>query len=183
MNGTLIGGLRHAVAQHWWVLLLRGIVSIVLGVMAFVWPGLTLASLVLLYGLMCLVDGVVAIAGGLGAKFWQSVLIGAVSIAAGIVTFVYPGLTAMVLLYLIAFWAIFRGIFDIAAAIEFRKVIEGELLLGLAGLASIIFGILILFNPGAGALSVVWIFGTYALLFGIMLVILSFKLKGLASAV
>jgi uncharacterized membrane protein HdeD (DUF308 family) len=103
-----------------------------------------------------------------------------VSILAALAAFFYPGLTAMVLLYLIAFWAIARGVLDIIAAIEFRKVIEGELLLGLAGLMSIAFGAFIVLNPGAGALSIVWLLGAYALVFGITLVILSFRVKSLA---
>jgi uncharacterized membrane protein HdeD (DUF308 family) len=169
MESSLIGGLRHVVAQHWWVLLLRGIVAIMLGVIAFLWPGITLASLVLLIGICCFADGIAAIAGGLKGRFWQSTLIGVVSILAGLTAFFYPGLTAMVLLYLIAFWAI-----------EFRKVIEGEFLLALAGLASIAFGVLIVLNPGAGALSIVWLLGAYALVFGVILVILSFRVKSLA---
>ena len=89
-------------------------------------------------------------------------------------------MTAIALLYLIAFWAIARGVLDILAAIEFRKVIEGELLLGLAGLLSIAFGIFIIVNPGAGALSIVWMLAIYAFLFGVTLVLLSFRLKSLA---
>ena len=180
MESRLIGGLRFAVAQHWWVLLLRGIVAIGLGLMAFLVPGITLASLVLLIGVCCLADGIASIAGGLHSSFWQSTLTGVVSVLAGLATFFYPGLTAAVLLYLIAFWAIARGVLEIMAAIEFRKVIEGELLLGLAGLLSIAFGVFIVLNPGAGALSIVWLLGTYALVFGITLVILGFRVKALA---
>ena len=98
----------------------------------------------------------------------------------GLATFFYPGLTAIALLYLIAFWAIARGVLEILAAIEFRKVIEGELLLGLAGLLSVAFGIFIILNPGAGALSIVWMLAIYAVMFGVTLVILSFRLKSLA---
>jgi uncharacterized membrane protein HdeD (DUF308 family) len=155
MESSLVGGLRHAIAEHWWVLLLRGLVYIALGLMAFFTPGITLASLILLIGICCLVDGIASIAGG-------------------------PGVTAMVLLYLSAFWAIARGVLEIIAAIEFRKVIEGELLLGLAGLLSIAFGVFIVMSPGAGALSIVWVLGAYALVFGITLVILSFRVKSLA---
>jgi uncharacterized membrane protein HdeD (DUF308 family) len=180
MESSLIGGLRHVVARHWWVLLLRGIVAIVLGLMAFLVPGITLASLILLIGVCCFADGIAAIAGGLRGHFWQSTFMGVVSILAGLATFFYPGLTAMVLLYVIAFWAIARGILDIIAAIEFRKVIEGELLLGLAGLLSIAFGVFIVLNPGAGALSIVWLLGAYAFVFGITLVILGFRVKSLA---
>jgi uncharacterized membrane protein HdeD (DUF308 family) len=180
MESSLIGGLRHAIAEHWWVLLLRGLVFIALGLMAFFTPGITLASLILLIGICCLVDGIASVAGGLRSSFWQSTLLGVVSILAGLATFFYPGVTAMVLLYLIAFWAIARGVLEIIAAIEFRKVIEGEVLLGLAGLLSIAFGVFIIMSPGAGALSIVWILGAYALVFGITLVILSFRVKSLA---
>jgi uncharacterized membrane protein HdeD (DUF308 family) len=92
----------------------------------------------------------------------------------------YPGLTALVLLYFIAAWAIVRGVFEIAAAIEFRKVIEGEWLLAMAGVASILFGVLIIASPGAGALSVIWIVGAYAFLSGLLLIALSFRVKALA---
>ena len=180
MESSVLGGLRHIVARHWWVMLLRGIVAILFGVIAFLWPGLTLASLVLLIGACCMFDGIAAIAAGLRERFWQSTLIGIVSVLAGLATFFYPGLTAMALLYVIAFWAIARGALEILAAIEFRKVIEGELLLGLAGLLSIAFGVFIILNPGAGALSIVWMLAIYAVLFGLTLVILSFRLKSLA---
>ena len=174
------GGLRQIVAQHWWVMLLRGIVAILFGVIAFLWPGITLASLGLLIGVSCVFEGIAAIAAGLRERFWQSTLLGVVSVLAGLAMFFYPGLTAIALLYLIAFWAIARGVLEILAAIQFRKVIEGELLLGLAGLLSIAFGTFIVLNPGAGALSIVWMLAIYAVLFGVTLVILSFRLKSLA---
>lgn len=174
------GSLRQIVAGHWWILLVRGLAAMLFGVLAFVWPGLTLASLVLLYGAYCLVDGVIALTGGFGGGFWQSLILGLVSIGAGIATFLYPGLTAMVLLFLIAAWAIVRGIFEIVVAIEFRKVIEGEWLLVVAGLLSVAFGVLLIINPGAGALSVVWILGIYALVFGALLTALSFRVRSFA---
>jgi len=173
--------LTHLVARYWWMLLLRGLIAIGLGIMAFARPGLTLSTLVLLYGFYCLIDGIVALAVGLsGGQMWQALLLGLVGIGAGLATLFYPGLTAMLLLYFMAVWAIVRGIFEILAAIEFRKVIEGELMLVLAGIASIAFGVLIIVNPGAGALSIIWILGGYALLVGVLLVIASFRLKALA---
>jgi len=172
--------LTHLVARYWWMLLLRGLIAIGLGIMAFANPGLTLSTLVLLYGFYCLIDGIVALAVGLtGGQMWQALLLGLVGIGAGLATLFYPGLTAMLLLYFMAVWAIVRGIFEILAAIEFRKVIEGELMLVLAGIASIAFGVLIIVNPGAGALSIIWILGGYALLVGVLLVIASFRLKAL----
>ena len=92
--------------------------------------------------------------------------------------FFYPGLTAIGLLYLIAIWAIATGIFELAAAIRLRKEIEGEFWLGLAGLASIVFGLMLVVQPGVGALAVVWIIGSYAILFGVLLVALGLRLKG-----
>lgn len=178
----MIDALRDAVARHWWVLLVRGSVSILFGIAALAWPGITLASLVFVYGAYCFADGVLALLGGYNMKFWQSLLVGVISIGAGLATFLYPGLTALVLLYLIATWAVVRGVFEIMAAIEFRKIIEREWMLVLAGLASIAFGILVMLNPGAGALSVLWIMGFYALFFGTLLVIASFKVRGLARA-
>jgi len=173
--------LTHIVARYWWMLLLRGLIAIALGILAFARPGLTLSTLVLLYGFYCLIDGIVAVGVGLsGGQMWQALLLGLVGIGAGLATLFYPGLTAMLLLYFMAVWAIVRGIFEILAAIEFRKVIEGELMLVLAGIASIAFGVLIIVNPGAGALSIIWILGGYALLVGVLLVIASFRLKALA---
>ncbi len=125
--------------------------------MAFAWPGITLASLVLLYAAYCFADGIVALLGGSSGRLWQSLLIGVISVAAGVAALFYPGLTALVLLYLIGAWAIVRGVFEIAAAVALRKVIEGELMLILAGLFSIAFGVFVLLFPGAGALSVIWI--------------------------
>jgi len=173
--------LTHIIGRYWWMLLLRGLVAIGLGILAFAKPGLTLSTLVLIYGFYCLIDGIVAIAVGLsGGQMWQSLLLGVVGIGAGLATLFYPGLTAMLLLYFMAVWAIGHGIFEILAAIEFRKVIEGELMLVLAGVASIAFGVLIVLNPGAGALSIIWILGGYALLVGVLLVIASLRLKALA---
>lgn len=183
MNGRapVLGALKQAVARHWWILLLRGLAAIAFGVLAFVWPGLTLTTLILLFGIHCIVDGVVSLGVGSGSgRFWPALLIAAISIGAGLVSFFYPGLTALVLVYVIAAWAIVRGILEIMYAIEVRKAIEGELLLILAGLASVIFGVLILVYPSAGALSIVWIIGSYAIVFGLLLVLLSFRVKSLA---
>ncbi len=176
---TVAHPLRRVVANHWWILLLRGFAAIAFGVMAFVWPGLTLTSLVVLYAIYCIADGVVALLGGVGGGFWQALLLGVISIGAGIAALAYPGLTALVLLYLIAAWAIVRGVSEIAVAIEFRKVIEGEWLMVLAGAMSILFGVGLVLYPGAGALSVIWIVGAYAVVFGAVLVALSFRVKAL----
>jgi uncharacterized membrane protein HdeD (DUF308 family) len=175
-----------AIVRNWWVLLVRGICAVLFGLLAFTWPGLTLFALVILYGAYALADGVTAIwlalAGGRheeGRMWWQMLIVGLLGIAAGIVTFAWPGVTALVLLVLIACWAIVRGIFEIAAAIRLRKVIEHEWMLAAAGVLSVLFGIVLLARPGAGALALIWVIGAFALIWGAVAIGLSFKLRGL----
>ena len=170
-------------ARNWGVLALRGLCAIIFGILAFVWPGITLGALVLLYGAYALVDGILAIIAavskreGSGLPWWALLLQGLLGIAAGIVTFAWPGITALVLLFLIAAWAIVTGIFAIIAAIRLRKEIQGEFWLALSGVLSIVFGVLLFARPGAGALAVVWLIGSYAIIFGILLLFLAFRLK------
>ena len=170
----------NAPVRHWWTLALRGLFAVLFGIMAFVWPGITLASLVILFGAYAFVDGVFAIVAAVEhrERWWALVIEGLAGIAAGIITVVWPGITALALLYVIAFWAMATGVFEIAAAIKLRKLIEGEFLLALSGVASIAFGLLLLFRPGAGALGVVWLIGSYALVFGVLLTQLGDDLQG-----
>ena len=175
-------GLLSFVANRWWVVLLRGICAVVFGILAFVWPGLTLLSLVLLYGAYALVDGLLSIACGVAGSaaprsWWVMMTVGLLGVAAGIVTFLYPGITAVVLLVIIAFAAIGRGVFEIAAGIRLRKEIEGEFWLILGGVLSLVFGVFLLLRPGVGALAVVWLIGAYAIVFGIVAMMLSFRLR------
>jgi uncharacterized membrane protein HdeD (DUF308 family) len=139
--------------------------------------------LILFYGAYVLVDGIFAVASSFGKKEggkfpWAMFLVGLVSIAVGVITFTWPGLTALVLLYLIAAWAIVRGIFEIIAAFGLRKQIEGEWFLILAGMASVLFGVLMVLWPGAGALALLWLIGTFAIIFGVLMMTLAFKLRG-----
>lgn len=172
-------------ARNWWALALRGLCAILFGILAFIWPGITLGALVLLFGAYALLDGILSIVAaifkreGSGTPGWALVLVGILGIVAGILAFVWPGITALILLYLIAFWAIVSGIFEIIAAIKLRKEIEGEWWLVLSGILAVVFGLLLIARPGAGAIAVVWLIGGYALLFGIFLVALAFKLKGI----
>jgi uncharacterized membrane protein HdeD (DUF308 family) len=171
----------HALAKCWWLVLLRGIAGIVFGILAFVWPGLTLAVLILLYGAYALVDGVFAlIAAFTGAAkpvpTWWLVVVGLAGIAAGLVTFFWPGVTALVLIFFIGGWAIAHGIFEIVGAIKLRKEIDNEWWLILAGALSVLFGIIVIAAPGAGALALVWVIGAYSLVFGVLLVGLSLRL-------
>jgi uncharacterized membrane protein HdeD (DUF308 family) len=170
--------------ESWWAMVLRGIAAIAFGVLAFIWPHITLAALVFLWGAYALVDGIFAIGAGIKShgeykRWWLLLLEGILSVIAGIVAFVIPGITALVLLILIAAWAIVTGGFEIGAAIQLRKQIHNEWLLALAGVASILFGLALLVNPLAGALAVVWIIGAYAIVFGVLLIALGLRLHSM----
>ncbi len=171
-----------ALARNWWAVLLRGIAGILFGIATFFAPAISLAVLVLLFGAYALVDGVLALISALrnratNEQWWVVLLEGITGIIAGIVTFVWPGITALALLYVIAAWALITGALEIAAAIRLRKVIDHEWLLVLSGIASIVFGILLAMFPGAGALAVVLWIGAYAIVFGALLVALGFRLR------
>jgi len=168
--------------RNWGWIVVRGIAAVIFGVLALVLPGITLAALVLLWGAYALADGIIALIAAFrirdrGKPFWALLVVGILGIAAGILTFIWPGMTAIVLLAFIAAWSLVMGIFQIIAAVRLRKSIEKEWLLGLSGLLSIIFGVLMLINPGAGALAVIWVIGAYAILFGVLLIALGVKLR------
>lgn len=174
--------------SSWWALVLRGLAAIAFGVLAFVWPQITLTALVFLWGAYALVDGAFAIAAGVKShgenkRWWVLLLEGILGVAAGLVAFLVPGITALVLLILIAAWAMVTGAFEIAAAIQLRKYIKGEWLLALAGVASVLFGLALLSNPAAGALALVWLIGAYSIVFGVLLIVLGVRLHSLVRSV
>jgi uncharacterized membrane protein HdeD (DUF308 family) len=174
-------------ATNWWALLLRGVVAVIFGIVTFFVPGLTLAALVLWFAVFVIIEGIfnliAAAKAPAGQKRWWSLLLaGLVSIAAGVVTVMRPAITGLFLLYLIAAWAIITGVLQIAAAVRLRRQIAGEWLLGLSGALSIAFGVLLYAYPVAGALAVAWIIGAYAFVWGIVLIALAFRLRGLRSS-
>jgi uncharacterized membrane protein HdeD (DUF308 family) len=168
--------------QNWWAFLVRGIMGIIFGVITFFEPGISLAALVLLFGAYAFVDGIFAIVSAIRRRtgsepWWLLLLEGIAGIGAGVVTLLWPGLTAIALLYVIAAWALVTGAFEIAAAIRLRKIIDHEWLLVLSGVASIALGVLLMLFPGPGALTlVIWI-GAGALVSGVMFVILGLRLR------
>ena len=168
--------------RNWWVLLLRGIAAIAFGIAAFAWPGLTLAVLVVLFGAYALVDGVFGVIDSIRYRdrmthWWLWLMEGALGIAFGGITLILPGVTALVLLIFIAVWAIVGGVLRIVAAISLRKEIEGEWLLALSGVVSVLFGGLLFAMPGAGILSLIWLIGSWSVVFGVLLVMLAFRLR------
>lgn len=183
---SLEGLVKSALHRSWWLLLLRGIAAVAFGVLTFIWPQISLVSLILVYGIYALVDGVLAliaaIRGGGFAPRWWLALGGVVSILAAGVAFAWPGLTALVLVYLIGFWSILRGVLEIVGAIRLRNEIANEWSLGAAGALSVIFGLILVFMPGAGALGLLWLIAAWAVLFGLLLIWVAFKVRKLAKA-
>lgn len=170
-------------ARNWWLLAVRGVLAILFGILAFLMPGLTLAVLVALVGAYFLVDGasmlVALVRGDRDARrsAWSVGIIGVLGVIAGIGAFLWPDLTALSLLFITAAWAIVMGAFQIVAAIRLRKEIEGELWLALGGVLSIVFGTLLVINPGAGLLSLTWLVGIWALMFGVANLVLAWRLR------
>ena len=174
-----------SLTRNWWAIVLRGIAGILFGIITFLAPGISLAALVLLFGAYAFADGVLSIVSAVrrrGAdRWWLLLLQGIVGIGAGVVTLLWPGITAIALLFVIAAWALVGGALQVAVAIRLRKVITGEWLLALGGVLSIAFGVLLVLFPGPGALAlVIWI-GAYAFVVGILLLVLGVKLRGLRS--
>ena len=174
-----------SLTRNWWAVALRGLAGILFGILTFVLPGISLAALVLLFGAYAFADGVLSIVSAVRRRgpdrWWLLLLQGIVGIGAGVVTWLWPGITAITLLFVIAAWALVGGALQVAAAIRLRKVITGEWLLALSGVLSIVLGVLLAVFPGPGALAlVIWI-GAYAFVLGMLLVGLGFRLRGLRS--
>jgi uncharacterized membrane protein HdeD (DUF308 family) len=174
--------------RNWWAVGLRGLFAVVLGIIAFIWPGITLEALVYVFGAYAIVDGIFAIvaagtSASLGGRWGWLLFSGILGIAAGIVTFVWPSITAVALLAVVAAYAFVTGILEIAAAFQYSKLMTtgNAWLLGLSGVFSIIFSILLVVWPNSGLLSLVWLIGFYALLYGFTLIGMAYQLYKLHS--
>jgi uncharacterized membrane protein HdeD (DUF308 family) len=170
--------------RAWWVPALRGVLGIVFAVLAIAWPGLTLLSLVALFAAYAILAGIASLAGALrhragGGLRWDAVILGLVSIGAGLVAAYHPAATALLLVLIMGANALVVGVLDILAAIRLRRTIAGEWLLALAGLASIVFGALVFARPGAGALALVWLVSLYAFVTGALLLGLGLRMRTL----
>jgi uncharacterized membrane protein HdeD (DUF308 family) len=176
------------VARDWWVFAIRGVAAILFGVLAFAWPEQTLQVLVILFGAYVLVDGVallVALAQGdpLARRHaWAVGIMGVLGIAAGIVTFLWPSVTALSLLYIVAIWAIAMGLFQVVTAIALRRELDNELWMAFGGIASMVFGVLLIMFPGEGLISLVWLVGIWAIVFGVSSLGLAYRLFGINSS-
>jgi uncharacterized membrane protein HdeD (DUF308 family) len=177
----------QTLARNWWAIVLRGVFAVLLGLGTFIWPGITLAVLVILLGGYLVVDGIMAVLWALakrneGSFSWEIFLVGLASLGAGIVTLLWPGVTALALLWVIAVWAIVRGIFEILAAFHLRRELRNEWLLVLNGALTVLFGLVLIFAPVAGVLAALWMIGSFAIVVGILMIALGFRLKGLKNA-
>jgi uncharacterized membrane protein HdeD (DUF308 family) len=175
------GSLLHVLARNWWAVALRGLFAVIFGVVALLLPGLTLVTLVLLFGIYMVADGVFAIVAGVrtarhGGRWWPFALEGVVDILAGLIALFWPGIALVALLYLIAAWAIVTGVLMLSAGFSAQRP-AGHWLLVLDGVLSILLGIFVVLWPIVGAVALSWWIGIYALIFGVVLLVFAFRLR------
>lgn len=178
----------QAIRRNWWLLALRGVFAIIFGLIALFAPRIALFAFIIVFGVYAIIDGIAAVVIAIQERGslsrWGWVLFeGIISILAGVVAFVYPGLTALALLFIVAIYAILTGILEIVAAFVIRGFAAREWALGIAGVLSIIFGIILFIRPGAGLLTILWLVGIYAIVFGILFIVRAFQMRSLASSV
>jgi uncharacterized membrane protein HdeD (DUF308 family) len=169
-------------AFNWWMLALRGAIAIIFGLVAFFMPLVTLFALTMLFGFYALIDGIVSLAAAFraarhGEHWWALVFEGILGLGAAAITIVWPGITLALLVYTVAAWAVFTGVLEISAAVRLRRHIAGEWLLALAGVVSILFGVLLFGAPGPGAVVLAWWIGAYIFVFGLLMLGLAFRLR------
>jgi len=174
--------MNNALARNWWLVVLRGILAILFGLTAFVWPAITWIVLVFMFGIYTLVDGLAALGTSLsraknGPRWWTSLLKGVMSIGAAVMALIWPQLTGLVMVLVIAGGAIFTGVLEIIAAIHLRHEINNEWLLAVGGIVSITLGVFLFLQPAAGGMAILWTVAAFAMIVGVLLIALGFRLK------
>jgi uncharacterized membrane protein HdeD (DUF308 family) len=169
-------------SRYWWMTVLRGLFWILFGVVILARPGISLLSLTLALGIVIFADGILNVMNAFAGRkvhedWWVLLLVGLTGIGIGALTFYSPQTTALALVFYVAIWAIATGLLQIAAAIRLRRQLAGEVWWILAGIASVIFGVLLIVQPAAGALTLLWLFAVYAIAFGVLLVLLAFRVR------
>jgi uncharacterized membrane protein HdeD (DUF308 family) len=172
----------HALARNWWALLIRGIAAVLFGVLAFVWPNETIFVLVILFGAYAFVDGIFALISAIRAaeakqRWWPFLLEGIVGLVIAAIVVFHPSVAALALYFTIAIWAIITGILEIVAAVQLRKLLPNEIWLIISGVLSIAFGVLLFVFPQYGFQTVIFLIGFYAIFFGIVMIVFSFRLR------
>jgi len=180
--------LATILSRFWWLTLIRGVLWILFGLFVFAQPGITLITLTLTFGIFVLADGIGTIVNAVAGRderehWWMLLLAGIAGVLVGAITLVRPQAAAVVLLFYLAIWALVTGFLEIVAAIRLRREIEGEFWMGLSGVLTMLFGLLVISRPVAGALSVLWLIGAYAIVFGATLIGLAFRVRGAAGHV
>ncbi len=165
--------------RNWWIPVVRGVLGILFGFLVFAYTRTAIQVFVYLFGIYALLDGVIALALAFDVSRGRGwlVLSGIAGIAAGILTFIYPSITAVVLVYIVAAWAVITGIFEIVAAFEWRQVLSDTWMLGLAGVLSIILGVLLFSSPSAGLLAWAWLIAIYAIVYGVLYIAAGIRLR------
>ena len=168
--------------RYWWAFIARGVIAIAFGVMVFVWPGITVTALIIVFGIYVFVNGVFLLVKAIGGwkardDRWLLLFEGLLGIGIGVITFFAPGVTAIGLLFYIAAWSLTAGILEIVGAIRLRKEIQGEVWWILSGIVSILFAVLLMIFPGAGILGLTWLLGVYAIVFGVLLIALGIRIR------
>jgi uncharacterized membrane protein HdeD (DUF308 family) len=172
----------QVMSRNWWMVLIQGIAAVLFGIaILFTWPGLVVQTMILVFAVYVFVDGIFAVINAIqnrnSPRWWVMLLEGAIGILAGIAAFLFPGGAVLTLLYIVAFWSVFTGLTQIITAVQLRKEIDNEWWLILSGIASMIFGFLIVLYPGAAVLTILNILGILAIIWGVMLVLLAFRLR------
>lgn len=183
MESIRIGEIMFRIyGKYWWSFLLRGVLATVFGIIAIFLPGITLEVMTVLLGVFLVIDGLTSFfvsvrSRGRGLHGGSLLLEGLAGIIVGILTFVWPGITVLALVLIVAFWAMVTGVLEIIAAVTLRNEIKGEWLLGLSGIISILFSVVLFVHPGVGAMALIWMIGVYAIMFGVAMIFLGLRLR------